>query len=131
MYASAQTRGGAESETTRPLEVIVRRRARLTCFGICRLQTPIAREERMDNGTMEVATSLGLVGGGAAAGTLAGSVGGPAGAVIGALMGAVAGGIVGRRIGHMIVRRTRTPTRSLSEVLEIGARRDAGEPGAK
>jgi len=56
----------------------------------------------MDNGTMEVAISLGGVGGGAAAGTLAGSVAGPVGGVIGALVGAVAGGVAGRWIARMI-----------------------------
>lgn len=73
----------------------------------------------MDNGTMEVATSLGAVGGGAAAGTLAGTVAGPVGGVIGALVGAVAGGLVGRRIGRMIVRPQRTRSQNLSEVLGI------------
>ena len=92
---------------------------------------PFAMDERMDNGTMEVATSLGAVGGGAAAGTLAGSVAGPVGGVIGALIGAVAGAMVGRRIGRMIVRPSRVRSRSLSEVLEIATQGNATERPAK
>jgi outer membrane lipoprotein SlyB len=79
----------------------------------------------MDNGTLEVATSLGAVGGGAGAGTLAGAVAGPVGAVIGALLGAVAGGIVGRRVGRLIARPPRTRNPGLMEVLDIARRADA------
>ena len=84
----------------------------------------------MDNGTMEVATSLGAVGGGAAGGTLAGSVAGPVGGVIGALAGAVAGALVGRRIGRMIGCPPRTRSQNLSEVLGIATHRGT-EPRAK
>jgi phage tail tape-measure protein len=83
-----------------------------------------------ENGTMEVATSLGAVGGGAAAGTLAGWVAGPVGGVIGALAGAVAGAIVGRRIGRMFVGPPRTRSQNLSEVLGIATHRDS-DPRAK
>ena len=73
----------------------------------------------MDNGTMEVATSLGAVAGGAAAGFLALTIGGPVFGTIGALGGAVAGAIVGRWAGRMIVQPPRARNRSLSEVLDI------------
>jgi len=78
----------------------------------------------MDNGTVEVATSLGAVAAGAGAGILAGVVAGPAGGVIGALAGAVAGGLVGRWIGRLIVRPRRARTLSLGELLEIATRGD-------
>ena len=76
----------------------------------------------MDNGTLEVTTSLGALGGGATAGTLAGSVAGPVGGVIGALLGAVAGGIVGRRVGRLIARPRRTRNPGLMEVLDVTKR---------
>jgi len=84
----------------------------------------------MDNGTLEVATSLGAVGGGAAAGTLTGSVAGPVGGAIGALLGALAGGILGRRVGRLIARPPKARTRSLSEVLDMKTPADV-EPNAK
>jgi outer membrane lipoprotein SlyB len=79
----------------------------------------------MENETMEVATSLGAVGGGAAAGTLAGLVAGPVGGVIGALVGAVAGAVAGRWIAR-IAASPRTARRlSLSELLEVATRGDS------
>lgn len=83
-----------------------------------------------DNETLEVATSLGAVGGGAAAGMLAGSMAGPTGAAIGALLGAVAGGIVGRRVGQRIARPREARSQSLSDVLDVKPRADA-QPTAK
>jgi len=56
----------------------------------------------MDNGTMEVATSLGAVAG-----------------------GAVVGAIAGRRVGRMIIRPPRARNRSLSEALDIATQTDA------
>jgi outer membrane lipoprotein SlyB len=79
----------------------------------------------MDNGTMEVATSLGAVAGGASAGLLALTIGEPVIGTIGALGGAVAGAIAGRWMGRMIVRPPRARNRSLSEVLDVAARTDA------
>lgn len=79
----------------------------------------------MDNGTMEVATSLGAVAGGSAAGFLALTVGGPVFGTIGALGGSVVGAIAGRRVGRMIVRPPKARSRSLSEVLDIATRSDA------
>lgn len=79
----------------------------------------------MDNGTMEVATSLGVVAGGAAAGTLAGFVAGPVGGVIGALVGAVAGGVAGRWIARMVSAPPRARRLSLSELLDIATRGDS------
>jgi predicted lipid-binding transport protein (Tim44 family) len=79
----------------------------------------------MDNGTMEVATSLGAVAGGAAAGLLALSIGGPVFGTIGALGGAVVGAIAGRWVGRIIVRPPRMRNRSLSEVLDIATQTDA------
>jgi phage tail tape-measure protein len=74
----------------------------------------------MDNGTMEVATSLGAV-----AGALALAIGGPVFGTIGALGGAVVGAIAGRWVGRMIVRPQRPRNRSLSEVLDIATQTDA------
>jgi predicted lipid-binding transport protein (Tim44 family) len=82
-------------------------------------------DERMDNGTMEVATSLGAVAGGAAAGLLALTIGGPVFGTIGALGGAVVGAMAGRWVGRMIVRPPRARNRSLSEVLDIATQTDA------
>lgn len=82
-------------------------------------------DDGMDNGTLEVATSLGAVGGGAVAGTLAGSLAGPAGAVIGAVLGAVAGGIVGRQVGRAMAQPSRTRNPGLMEVLDVARRADA------
>jgi len=78
----------------------------------------------MDNGTMEVATSLGAVAGGAAAGLLALTIGGPVFGTIGALAGAVVGAIAGRWVGRMFVQPPRTRNRSLSEVLDIATKTD-------
>jgi hypothetical protein len=83
-------------------------------------------DERMDNGTMEVATSLGAVAGGASAGLLALTIGGPVFGTIGALGGAVAGAIAGRWMGRMIIRPPRARNRSLSEVLDVATQADAG-----
>ncbi len=79
----------------------------------------------MDNGTMEVATSLGAVAGGASAGLLAMTVGGPVFGTIGALGGAVVGAMAGRWVGRMFVRPARARNRSLSEVLDIATQADA------
>ena len=79
----------------------------------------------MDNGTMEVATSLGAVAGGASAGLLAMTVGAPVFGTIGALGGAVVGAIAGRWVGRIIVRPARARNRSLSEVLDIATQADA------
>ena len=79
----------------------------------------------MDNGTMEVATSLGAVAGGASAGLLALTVGGPVFGTIGALGGAVVGAIAGRWVGRMIVRPPRARNRSLSDVLDIATQTNA------
>jgi outer membrane lipoprotein SlyB len=79
----------------------------------------------MDNGTMEVATSLGAVAGGASAGMLALTIGGPVFGTLGALGGAVVGAIAGRWVGQMIVRPERQRNRSLSEVLDIATQTDA------
>jgi outer membrane lipoprotein SlyB len=76
-------------------------------------------DERMDNGTMEVATSLGAVAAGASAGMLALTIGGPVFGTICAMGGAVAGAIVGRWVGRMIVRPPRARNRSLSELLDV------------
>jgi outer membrane lipoprotein SlyB len=81
-------------------------------------------DERMDNGTMEVSTSLGAVAGGAAAGLLALTIGGPVFGTIGAMGGAVVGAIGGRWVGRMIVRPPRMRNRSLSEVLDIATQTD-------
>ena len=78
----------------------------------------------MDNGTMEVATSLGAVAGGAAAGLVAMTIGGPVFGTIGALGGAVVGAIAGRWVGRMFVRPARARNRSLSEVLDIATQTD-------
>jgi predicted lipid-binding transport protein (Tim44 family) len=82
-------------------------------------------DERVDNGTMEVSTSLGAVAGGAAAGLLALTIGGPVFGTIGALGGAVVGAIAGRWVGRLIVRPPRARSRSLSEVLDIATQTDA------
>jgi uncharacterized membrane protein YdjX (TVP38/TMEM64 family) len=79
----------------------------------------------MDNGTMEVATSLGAVGGGAALGALAGSVSGPVGGVIGALVGAVAGAMAGRWIARKVASPRTARRLGLSELLEIATRGDS------
>jgi outer membrane lipoprotein SlyB len=79
----------------------------------------------MDNGTMEVATSLGAVAGGASAGLLALTIGGPVFGTFGGLGGAVAGAIAGRWVGRMIVRPPMARNRSLSEVLDIATQTDA------
>jgi len=79
----------------------------------------------MDNGTMEVATSLGAVAGGASAGLLALTVGGPVFGTIGALGGAVVGAIAGRWVGRLIVRPPRARNRSLSDVLDIATQTNA------
>jgi outer membrane lipoprotein SlyB len=79
---------------------------------------------RMDNGTMEVATSLGAIAGGAGAGFLALTIGGPVFGTIGALGGAIAGAIAGRRIGRMFVQPQRARNRSLGEVLDIATQTD-------
>jgi phage tail tape-measure protein len=81
-------------------------------------------DDKMDNGTMEVATSLGAVAGGAAAGALALAIGGPVSATIGALGGAVVGAIGGRWVGRMIAGPQRARNRSLSEVLDIATQTD-------
>lgn len=78
----------------------------------------------MDNGTMEVTTSLGAVAGGASAGLLALTVGGPVFGTIGAMGGAVVGAIAGRRVGRMIVQPPRARNRSLSELLDVATQRD-------
>jgi phage tail tape-measure protein len=82
-------------------------------------------EERMDNGTMEVATSLGAVAGGVSAGLLALTVGGPVFGAIGALAGAVVGAVAGRWVGRMIVGPPQERNPSLSEVLDIATPMDA------
>ena len=82
-------------------------------------------DESMDNGTMEVATSLGAVAGGASAGLLALTIGGPVFGTIGALGGAVVGAIAGRWVGRMIVRPPRARNRSLSELLDVATQTDA------
>jgi outer membrane lipoprotein SlyB len=82
-------------------------------------------EEKVDNGTMEVATSLGAVAGGASAGMLALAVGGPVLGTIVAVGGSVAGAMAGRLVGRMIVRPPRARNRSLSEVLDIATQADA------
>jgi phage tail tape-measure protein len=92
-------------------------------------QTTNAMDDRMDNGTMEVATSLGAVGGGAAAGTLLGSVAGPAVGVVGALVGAVAGGLVGRRVGRALVGPPKARNPGLMEVLDVTRPVDARPKG--
>jgi outer membrane lipoprotein SlyB len=79
----------------------------------------------MDNGTMEVATSLGAVAGGAAAGLLALTVGGPVFGTFGALAGAVVGAVTGRWVGRLIVGPPQARNRSLSEVLDIATQTDA------
>ena len=79
----------------------------------------------MDNGTMEVAISLGAVAGGASVGMLALTVGGPVFGTIGALAGAVIGAMAGRWMGRMIVRPPRSRSHSLSEVLNIATQTDA------
>ena len=79
----------------------------------------------MDNGTMEVATSIGAVAVGAAAGALALAIGGPVFGTIGALGGAVIGAIAGRWVGRMIVRPPKMRNRSLSEVLDIATQTSA------
>ena len=78
----------------------------------------------MDNGTMEVATSLGAVAGGGSAGLLALTAGGPVFGTIGALAGAVVGAVAGRWVGRMIVGPPQARSRSLSEVLDIATQTD-------
>lgn len=77
----------------------------------------------MDNGTIEVASSLGAVGAGALAGTLGWMLGGMGGAVIGGLAGAAAGGLLGRLIGRRIGRSPRVRSASLGEVLGVGTQK--------
>jgi len=79
----------------------------------------------MDNGTMEVATSLGAVAGGASVGLLALTVGGPVFGAIGALVGAVVGAVAGRWVGRMIGGPPQARNRSLSEVLDIATQTNA------
>lgn len=81
-------------------------------------------DERVDNGAMEVAISLGAVAGGASAGLLALTIGGPVFGTIGALGGAEAGFIAGRWVGRMIVPPPRARNRSLSEVLDVATQAD-------
>lgn len=76
-------------------------------------------DKMKDNGTMEVAISLGAVAGGAAAGALALAIGGPVSGTLGALGGAVVGAIGGRWAGRLIVRPSPVRNPSLSEVLDI------------
>jgi hypothetical protein len=73
----------------------------------------------MDDGRWGVVTSLGAVGGGAAAGLLAGAVAGPVVAGIGALVGAVLGGLAGRQFGRRIAGLPPARNPGLMEVLDI------------